>query len=774
MDANNIGGVVNLRLMEAPQNFHFDIMAQGNYNSQDRTTDNYKFWASASDRFLDNKLGVFVQANADRSDAGNDQTSAAFAIKDNLSYGLGTYQISTFTFTDQADIVTNYGGSVILDYVLPHGKLILQNTLAHTLSDNTNYMYLMDFTQNALTYTLNRDKYNKELLINAFQAEYYFGSVKTEFTLSHSFSNKSTDLRYGDPGDNFGFQNQTDRHPFGVDASGNAISYSSARQNFTPDDVYNIEIDPTDSKDAAISNWATTRTEAFTQHLYNSTLDFTLPVSLTEDLSAKFKAGGKFSRSTRSNDLEELYKRTGDDDFYYAVANFIPGKTLDPQHPLLLSDIQNNNYTRGQYFLDNTYDFKYVIDQQRMDDFMTLAPTSWVNARHKTNSERYDFDGAEIFSAGYLMGNFSIGSRLTLIGGVQFEHYNMDYKANFVYVTHSVDGEGVFPDTLNTVNRNDDNVLPNIQLRYKMTDWSDIRVAYTNSLSRPDYQAIMPNVYFSPGESAEAGNTKLKPTLSKNYDVSVSIYNNEIGLFTVGGFYKNLDNVFFSTSIYYKNLSLYNVSFPDSAAWNSLGMQAPGAADQISTYINNPNPAHVRGLEFEWQTNFWYLPRPLNALVLNVNYTRVWSDMDYLQVRNIDSTYQEGRFIRHNYITIDTVRNARLLYQSDDVLNIALGVDYKGFSGRLSFNLQGNVITSVGSRPETDQFTGNIYKWDLTLQQKLPVEGLSVSFNIENLTHSPIYTYQHFRRTINGPIVDNLVSTIYGPRNFELNLRYSI
>jgi TonB-dependent receptor len=611
-------------------------------------------------------------------------------------------------------------------------------------------------------------------VINALQTEYNFGTVKTELTLSHSYSDKNTDLRYGDAGDNFGFKNQTDGHPF-IDANGNKITYDGQRQTLTPEDVYNIQIDPTDSKNAKIADWATTRGEAFKQHLYNSTLDVTVPASFTEDVSAKFKVGGKFSRSTRSNDLEEMYKRTGDDDFYYAVTNFFPNKVLDKNHQLLLSDIQNTNYTRGQYFLESTYNMKYVIDRDQMDIFLPLSSTSWTPGRHKTNSERYDFNGAEIFSAGYAMGNFSIGSRLTLIGGVRFEHYNMDYKANFVYVTHSVDGLGNLYDTLNTVNRNDDNVLPNVQLRYKITDWADIRLAYTNSLSRPDFQAILPNVYYSSGESAQAGNTKLKPALSKNYDANVSFYNNEIGLFTVGGFYKNIDNVFFAASVYYKNLSYYNVSFPDSAVWRSLGVQLmPSASDQISTYVNNPNPAHIKGIEIEWQTNFWYLPRPFNALVLNINYTRVWSDMDYLQIRNVDSTYQEGRFIRHKYITFDTVRNARLLNQSDHVLNVALGVDYKGFSGRVSFNLQSNVITSVGARPETDQFTGNIYRWDLALQQKLPVEGLSVAFNIQNLSHSPIKTYQRFSRSNGGQIGDNLVTTIYGPTNYQLNLRYSL
>ena len=63
MDANTLGGVVNLRLREAPTGLHFDVLAQGNYNASDRVTDNYKFWASVSQRFFDDKLGVFLQGN---------------------------------------------------------------------------------------------------------------------------------------------------------------------------------------------------------------------------------------------------------------------------------------------------------------------------------------------------------------------------------------------------------------------------------------------------------------------------------------------------------------------------------------------------------------------------------------------------------------------------------------------------------------------------------------------------------------------------------------
>src|SRR5690606_5028022 len=47
----------------------------------------------------------------------------------------------------------------------------------------------------------------------------------------------------------------------------------------------------------------------------------------------------------------------------------------------------------------------------------------------------------------------------------------------------------------------------------------------------------------------------------------------------------------------------------------------------IDTYVNNPYEGRITGFEVDWQTNFWYLPRPLNSLVLNVNYTRLSSEM---------------------------------------------------------------------------------------------------------------------------------------------------
>jgi hypothetical protein len=131
----------------------------------------------------DNKLGVFIQGNADRSDVGDDKAEASYGISQNLPYGQAPYQMNSFTFTQQQNIITNTGGSIILDYILPHGKIILQNTYAHNISDNTSFIDQLHFDATDLTYSIFRDKYNKDLMINALQTEYNFWRCQSRIEL---------------------------------------------------------------------------------------------------------------------------------------------------------------------------------------------------------------------------------------------------------------------------------------------------------------------------------------------------------------------------------------------------------------------------------------------------------------------------------------------------------------------------------------------------------------------------------------------------------------
>ena len=806
MDANTVGGVVNLRLREAPSGIHFDALAQGNYDYSDRNTNNFKFWASLSNRFFNDRLGVFLQGNADKSDGGNQRAARGLTLDGsaNTAYGQGTYLTNNATFEFDRDIVRNGGGSLILDYRLPNGKIVLQNTYAGTFTDQRNNSVQLDFNGTNSVFTVDRNKYGKDLWINALQAENTFGDIKVEAGLSHSQTTQYTRFAY-QPNVWTNFTNASSVvAPFGVDASGNPIIYSSrsAQASMTMEKAYGIfdNLNPAEIDRITLQGWVSSINNKFKQHLYNSSLDVTAPLNISKDITATFKAGGKYIRTTRNNDFDRNFSEADGIDTYQNVLNYFPDRPRSSTNRLRLTDVLGT-FERGKYFLSDEYNFKngfkYIINTDIYDDWLKTSETGWTPALKKDDSWKDDWNGAESFTAGYVMGTFDIFQNWTLLTGLRYERYNMNYHAQFTYTIHNVFGDAIStevgtitdnPDTLwhsvpsswYNVNRSDINYFPNVQLRFKPNDWSDIRFAYTTGIARPDYLSIIPKVFINPGISFEVGNPKLKPTTAQNFDIVASIYSNEVGLLTIDAFYKELKDVMFTTGIYLGSLSelASNVNIPDSAFLKNRFNYDSKPQYVVNTSLNNPNLGYVRGVEIGWQTNFWYLPEPLNSLVLDVNYTFSGSNMDYRIFRNIVTTVYDtlpsGRILKQDqFSTVDTVFSERLVQQAKHVLNVALGIDYKGFSGRLSFNMRGNVINSVATRPEETSYTGNIYRWDFTLKQALPLDGLSISFNGVNIFHNGIKSFRKYRVNPSAPITENLVSVLYPPTIYQVNLRYS-
>ena len=125
-------------------------------------------------------------------------------------------------------------------------------------------------------------------------------------------------------------------------------------------------------------------------------------------------------------------------------------------------------------------------------------------------------------------------------------------------------------------------------------------------------------------------------------------------------------------------------------------------------------------MEFEWQTHFWYLPDPLKGLVLNINYTRVFS---------------EGKY-PFTYELVDTSFTERLLDQPNDILNLTVGYDYKDFSVKVSWLYQDDVFTGVDFWPQLRSTTDAYSRWDIAVKQKLPWYGLQVYGNMNNLNNA--------------------------------------
>lgn len=203
-----------------------------------------------------------------------------------------------------------------------------------------------------------------------------------------------------------------------------------------------------------------------------------------------------------------------------------------------------------------------------------------------------------------------------------------------------------------------------------------------------------------------------------------------MGLLTVGGFYKKIKNFIYTRSAY-----LLEGTVTDPA---NFDLAASLAGSGITYPLNSPNDATIKGLEIDVQTQLRQLPGLLKGIVVSANFSLMDSEMGYPQtiksrVKNPDYVMGDGSkpFLP---INSDTIYYDRLLKQPSMLLNLSLGYDYKGFSGRISYSYQDNILTSEQRRADGAdvESTKAFSKWDIQLKQRI-TDRLNIYASMSNI-----------------------------------------
>ena len=173
-------------------------------------------------------------------------------------------------------------------------------------------------------------------------------------------------------------------------------------------------------------------------------------------------------------------------------------------------------------------------------------------------------------------------------------------------------------------------LLPMVQAKWNVMDWVDVRYSYTKTLARPDYHQLSPHFNMDYTQfNVWAGNPRLVPAQAINHDVFFTFHSNELGLLSLGGFYKEVRNFTFYTQYALHPTAPAGLDSVGSyVVHTGSGVINPKDGAQLYTYINSPYKAYLRGFEVDFQTRFWYLPEPFNGIVLGINYTHIIIERD--------------------------------------------------------------------------------------------------------------------------------------------------
>ena len=124
-------------------------------------------------------------------------------------------------------------------------------------------------------------------------------------------------------------------------------------------------------------------------------------------------------------------------------------------------------------------------------------------------------------------------------------------------------------------------------------------------------------------------------------------------------------------------------------------------------------------------------------LVISTNYTYTYSSLVYPRVEAVWGYEQVGPVRLPKIIgTQDGSYEARLLDQPTHILNITLGFDYKGFGIRSSMQYKSDVFAGNHWYPQMRSTTEPLTLYDMKIRQILPLKGLQLYCNINNISRA--------------------------------------
>jgi TonB-dependent receptor len=318
-----------------------------------------------------------------------------------------------------------------------------------------------------------------------------------------------------------------------------------------------------------------------------------------------------------------------------------------------------NFYTR----FTNAFVLGPVPDNGASVAWENAHPGAFTNTTDTVGNALASFSGTERIYAGYVMNTMDFG-RAHLNLGLRVEHTVSSYIGHVASTPTDSTGTPTGPTTVTTVpgSQNYTDLFPSAQLRYGVDYNTNVRLAVTRAIARPNYSDLAPSLsgnlgatYRNQFTNLTSGNPNLRPERAWNFDLLVEHFLPSVGVISAGLFYKRLTDVILVKDFVYS------------------GPYAPFVG-YAGTQPQNGGDGHLEGFELDWAQHLTFLPGLLAGLGFDVNYTYV-----------------------HSKVVVDTSgREAPLLRQAPSIANVALTYDRGPVSSRIAWTYNGANIAGYG------------------------------------------------------------------------------
>ncbi|MFB9051761.1 TonB-dependent receptor [Formosa undariae] len=702
MDADAIGGSVNLITRTSPQGFRLSATGGSGINLiNDKRILNGSFLVG--DRSNNNKFGWVVAASYNDSEFGSDNVEAEW--DDEFEYNTGVEDSEGDPIMQEVDVNPYANVSEIREYQIQRIRRSFSANFDYKLNDN-NTLYFKSI------YNWRDDRENRYVLeqeildgedigIGDFSID--SNNNLTAFPVSAKRevkggidNNRSKNTRLEDQRmQNYSLSGDHLINNLQVDWMASYSKASEERLNeryLVHESEYGINFNnntnspyyaPQSTADANFKLFEFD--ELYEENQYTDETDFNVLVNFEVPLHLFDKENGtlKFGAKTRIKE-----KQQDNDYMEYSPEN------NDLEY---LGDIPTRDYSEGGFNPGSQYQIGYFATPEFLGN-LDLYNSALFEAEDKP--EEYatgNFKVKENVYAAYVMTDQNITDNFSFLFGIRLEHTMADALGNEI----SFDEEGDYLGLSPVTSKNDyTNILPSLHLKYDVTDHTVLRFAWTNTLARPNYEDIVPSREINnEDDEISLGNPDLGPTTSMNFDLMAEHYFTNVGLVSGGVFYKNIHDF------------IYTFQYEDE---NGFEVYQPFNGDESNLF----------GFEAAYQRKLDFLPGFLQNLNIYLNYTYLKSDAS--GIRNEDGEERDD---------LDLPQTA------PNMFNASLGYSSKYFSLRISGNYSDAYIDEIGGRAFEDRYYDEQFFLDFNARANI-TKQLSFYVDVNNITNQPLRYYQ--------------------------------
>ncbi len=342
-----------------------------------------------------------------------------------------------------------------------------------------------------------------------------------------------------------------------------------------------------------------------------------------------------------------------------------------------------------------------------------IAPRVFELRESTRETDNYSAD--HFIYSSYLMFDASLSKKWQLMSGLRLESSNQALISFDPFAPDATPIEA----NLNTLD-----LLPGLNLTYRLTERMNLRLAYSRTVTRPDLRELAPFDYTDfVGGRTVLGNPDLERTLIDNLDFRWEVFPDTSagGVVAVSAFYKNFKK------------PIEQIIQP--------------TAEVLITF-ENAEAAHNYGVELEARQNLSVVSPLLRSFSINTN-----------------AAFITSRVVLPEDIGIQTSDERPLQGQCPYIINISLGYEEPiwGISSSIAYNIYGRRLADVGNHGAPDVYEQPRGELDLSFSRTV-ADTYKFSFSAKNLLDPDV----HYKQ-------GEATSVIYkNGRSFSFGISYNL